>query len=236
MSLNLLEIVREARGRLGQSLPTSVAGNSDPGVIQMKGMLNEFLEDLVVRKFWQSNVIEGHFDALAQESQGELETLFPGFEGILPDTVYNRTSRLQIGGGLAPRDWAARKAFNFAGPLPTYRLRNNQFLLVPAPVAGHQYYLEYLSSYFVKGVGSTLRKYWLLDTDVCTMGESLPIAYLKWAWKCAKGLEYAEDFRKYEAMLETRSLRDTSPQVIRMDGVESAAGPGIIVTPGSWPV
>ena len=101
MSLNLLEIVREARGRLGQSLPTSVAGNSDPGVIQMKGMLNEFLEDLVVRKFWQSNVIEGHFTALAQESQGELETLFPGFEGILPDTVYNRTSRLQIGGGLA---------------------------------------------------------------------------------------------------------------------------------------
>lgn len=236
MSMNLLEIVREARGRLGQPIPASVAGNADPSIIQSLGLLNEFLEDLVLRKYWQSNTREATFASVAAASQGELDTLFPyGFEGIIPNTLYNRSTKLQVTGGLSPDNWQARQAMNMAGPIPSFRLRNNQLLFSPTPTAGETYACEYFSSYFVYNAADAVyRKYWLKDTDVCVLGESLPIAYLKWAWQKAKGLDYAEDFRKYETMVETKGIRDVSSAPIDMSDGSGNFSPGIFVTPGSW--
>jgi hypothetical protein len=124
--------------------------------------------------------------------------------------------------------------------LPAFRIRNNNLLFSPIPTAGHIYAVEYFSSFFVYNTESTTtayRKYWLQDTDMCLLDDSLPIAYLKWAWKKEKGLDYAEDFRKYEAMLETKSLREKRSQPISMDSPGSNSfGPGMLVTPGSWNV
>lgn len=240
MPMNLLQIVQEARGRLAQPIPASVAGNADAGIVQTLGLLNEFCDDLVTRKYWQSNTIEATFVAVATESQGPVDTLFPyGYEGLLPDTFFNRTNQLPVQGGLSSSEWASRKARNFSGPLPAFRIRNNNLLFSPAPVAGHVYAVEYFSSYFVYNTDSTTvyRRYWLRDTDMCLLDEALPIAYLKWAWKKEKGLDYAEDFRKYEAMLETKSLREKRSQPLDMTGnTGSGFGPGVLVTPGSWPL
>lgn len=238
MPMNLLQIVQEARGRLGQPVPASVAGNMDAGIVQTLGLLNEFCDDLVLRKYWQSNTIEATFTAVATESQGAMATLFPyGYEGLLPDTFFNRTNQLQVQGGLSSAEWASRKARNFAGPLPAFRIRNNNLLFSPVPTAGHVYAVEYYSSYFVYNTDTTTvyRKYWLQDTDMCLLDDALPIAYLKWAWKKEKGLDYAEDFRKYEAMLEAKSLREKRMQPLSMDNSGTKSfGPGVLVTPGSW--
>lgn len=237
MPMNLLQIVQEARGRLGQPVPTSVSGNTDAGIIQTLGLLNEFLEDLVTRKYWQSNTREATFLALAQEDQGSLDTLFPfGFEGLLADTFFNRTNQLQVQGGLSSSEWASRKARNFSGPLPAFRIRGNRLLFSPAPVAGHTYAVEYFSSFFIASADATpvYRKYWLQDADTCTVDDSLPIAYIKWAWKKEKGLDYAEDFRKYESMLEAKAMRDARPRNLQMDDTVSSMGPGVLISPGSW--
>lgn len=241
MALSLLEIVQNTRGRLGQPIPTSVAGNADPSIIQSLGLLNEFLEDLLVRKYWQSNIREATFLSVATASQGNLAALFPyGYEGLLPDTLFNRTTRLNVLGGLTPDNWQARQAMNMAGPIPSFRIRGNQLLFSPVPTAGDTYGCEYYSSYFVYSSGGTdvgtYRKYWLRDTDTCTVDDALPMAYLKWAWKKEKGLDYAEDFRKYENMVESKGLRDTrSPSLSMVDGPDSFS-PGVFVSPGSWPL
>ena len=236
MTMTLLEIVQNTRGRLGQPIPTQVAGSTDAGIIQSMGLLNEFLEDLVTRKYWQSNVREAVFAAVATESQGTLSTLFPyGYQGLIPDTFFNRTNQLQVQGALTSSEWASRKARNFSGPLPAFRIRGNEMLFSPAPTAGHNYAVEYFSSYFVYNpVDLLYRPYWLKDTDTCVLDSALPMAYLKWAWKKEKGLDYAEDFRKYEAMLEVKSLRDGRAKPISMDVTDSMMGPGVLVTPGSW--
>ena len=238
MPLNLLEIVQNARGRLGQPIPTSVAGNSDPGIIQSLGLLNEFLEDLLIRKYWQGTTREATFLSVAVANQGELSTLFPfGYEGIIPDTFYNRTRQLEVIGGLPAESWQARQAFNISGPIPSFRIRNNQLLFSPVPVAGETYACEYYSSYFVYGSSDlTYRKYLLRDTDICIVDDALPIAYLKWAWGKAKGLDYAEDFRKYENMVESRGLRDSRPPVLSMSDANECFSPGVFVSPGSWPL
>ena len=241
MPMTLLEIVQQTRGRLGQPVPASVAGNTDAGIVQTLGLLNEFLEDLVVRKYWQSNTREALITAVAAESQGPLATLFPyGYEGLIPDTFYNRTNQLPVDGGLSSADWAYRKARSMSGPLPAFRIRGNELLFNPTPTAGHVYAVEYFSSYFIYNPadpGPVYRKYWLKDTDTCTLDDALPMAYLKWAWKKEKGLDYAEDFRKYESMLEAKGMRDARPKSVDMSAAPYPAnGPGFVVSPGSWPL
>lgn len=238
MALSLLEIVRSVRGRQGQPLPGSVASNTDPSIIQCLGLLNEFLEDLQIRRYWQANVREATFVSVAAASQGTLDTLFPdGFEGILPDTFFNRTTQLQIGGGLPSAEWQARQATGMTGPIQSFRIRGNQLLLSPIPVAGETYACEYMSSYFVyNATDVAYRQYWLKDTDVCVLGDALPMAYLRWAWKKEKGLEYAEDFRKYESLIATKSLRDGRPPNLSLNGGATSFRPGVLVSPGSWPL
>ena len=236
MPMNLLQIIQEARGRLGQSVPLNVQGNTDAGIVQCVGLLNEFVDDLALRKLWQANTREALWTATATESQGALDTLFPyGFEGLLADTFFDRTAILPVRGGLTAAEWANRKARAFSGPLPAFRIRGNELLLNPVPTAGHQLAVEYFSSYFVySSVDTTYRRYWVKDTDTCTVSDTLPIAYLKWAWKRDKGLDYAEDFRKYESMLEVKSLRDARPPALSMEGEAMSMSPGVVVSPGSW--
>lgn len=241
MPMNMLQIVQEVRGRLGQPIPASVAGNLDAGIIQMQGMLNEFVEDLETRQYWQANEIEATWITTATESQGPTATLFPyGFCGIVPDTFFNRTTRLSVVGGIGSAEWSARKASSFSGPLPTFRIRNNELLLIPAPAAAQTYAVEYYSNFFVKNDADpriVYRQYWLKDTDYCTVSDTLAIAYLKWAWKSAKGLDYAEDFRKYERLVSTKAVREKTALPLSMSGcAETAMGPGVLVSPGSWPV
>ena len=240
MPMNMLQIVQAVRGRLGQPIPLSVAGNLDPGIIQMLGLLNEFVEDLETRSYWQANQLETTWVTTATENQGAVATLFPyGFCGIVPDTFFNRTSRLSIVGGIGAAEWAARKAMNFSGPLPNFRIRGNNLLLIPPPPAGQTYSLEYYSNFFVMNTvsGTVYRHYWLLDTDVCTVDDTLAIAYLKWAWRSTKGLDYAEDFRKYERLLATKAVREKTALALSMSGqTEASFGPGVLVSPGSWPL
>lgn len=238
MPMTLLEMVQQTRGRLGQPIPISVAGNSDPGIIQTLGLMNEFLDDLVARKFWQSNTQQATFTSVADENQGSTDTLFPlGFEGIIPDTFYNRTTILPVRGGLSAAEWAIRKASNVSGPLPAFRIRGNSLLFNPIPTAGQTFAVEYFSSFFVYNPADLVyRKYWVKDNDICTLDDSLAMAYLKWAWKKEKGLDYAEDFRKYETMVNSKGLRDKTSMPISMSEQVSNIGPGVVVSPGSWPL
>lgn len=242
MPLNLLQIVRNVRGRLGQPLPASVAGNSDPGIIQCVGLLNEFLEDLVMRKQWQANCISTSFTITqAVENQGSVNTRFPfGYEGIVPDTFFNATKILAVRGSLSSAEWAARKAMNMTGPLPAFRIQNNNLLMNPAPTVGDVYQVEYYSDFFVVNNTNPLapvyKRYWELDTDECTVDDALPMAYLKWAWKAAKGQDYAEDFRKYEMMVSAKGQRDDQKMPISMSSADAGVQPGVFVSPGSWPL
>lgn len=236
-AMTLLQIVAAFTAERGLAVPATAATNTDRQVIQIVGLLNAFNRDLLTRKAFQQNTVEATFTTLAAEDQGSIDTIAPsGFEGVMLDTVYNRTMRLPMSGGVTPSEWQTRKALNFTGPLYQFRIRNNRLLMIPTPTAGQTIAFEYLSSWFVKDTGGTLKKFWTADTDYSVLGDELPQAYLAWAWPKAKGFEYAEDFTLYERLIETKLARSNAPQAASLSGGVQNLRPGIVVSPGSWPL
>lgn len=233
MPLTLLQIVQAFTKRTGLPVPTSVQSSADPQVMQMMGLLDEFLEDLQTRRVFQQNTLECVFTSTAGENQGNIQTLCPwGFQGMILESMFDRTQRLPLWGGLGSSEWQARKAFQITGPLYEFRIWENQLMFSPALPADHEIAFEYMSSYFVvnnSGTGNAYRQYWQLDTDTFLLDDSLPISWLRWKWKAEKGLEYAEEFRKYEALVSTKGAKTGRPTVVNMAHSTRELQAGIIV-------
>lgn len=236
--MDLLGLIQEFCKRRALPVPTSAISNQDQGVMQMVAILNEFLEDLQVRKAWQRNTFETVFTSTAAEDQGDIMTLCPyGFEEILWETFFDRTQRLPLFGGVNPAEWQARKAFNITGPLYNFRLRQNRLLFTPALPADHSIAFEYYGSFFVKnntGSGATYRQYWAADTDTCTLGDTLPLQWLAWKWSAKKGFDYAEDFMTYEKSVAVKLARDNRPKAVNLSSSTRELRPGIFVPEGNW--
>jgi hypothetical protein len=234
--MTMLSIVQAHCGRSKLPVPASAQSSQDPQILQMVGLLQECFDDLVTRKMFQANVFEATFVSVAAEDQGAINTIAPyGFQQIILESIFDRTQRLPLLGGIGSAEWQARKAFNFTGPLYDFRLRGGRLLFNPSLPAAHTIAFEYQSSYFAVG-GVTLlpQQYLVLDVDTCVLGDAIPTAYLRWAWKKEKGFDYAEDFQSYQRLVATASARDARPQKVDMGGREQSLQPGIFVPYGSW--
>jgi hypothetical protein len=235
MALTVLQIAQKFAGRQGLPQPSFVVGNSDAQVIQILGLLEEFCDDLVTRGLWEQNTRECVFQTQAQEDQGSIYTLADqGYRGMLPDTCFNRTQRLKIPIALSPEEWQLRKTLGFTGSLYQGRIRQDRFLFIPAPTAGQTIAFEYKSEYFVNDVNGVGKKWPTADSDTFIMNDSLPVAYLRWAWKSAKGLDYGEEFAKYELLVNQEKSSTRVSQKVSLDAEVGDAKPGLIVPPGSW--
>lgn len=235
MAMTLLQIAQTFAMRQGLPQPSFVVGNSDAQVAQILGLLQEFCDDLVGRKFWEITTKEATFTSLAQEDQGDIDTIAPyGYRGMVPRTFFDRTQRLEIPVAISAQEWQMRKTLGIAGPLYQARVRGNHLLFIPPPAAGHSMAFEYQSEWFVTDVNGAGKKWPTADTDTFVVNDSLPVAYLRWAWKSAKGLDYSEEFRAYETMVAQEKIADRVPQTVRLDTNYQDAQPGIVVPPGSW--
>lgn len=234
--MNLKELVQEFCRRTGLGVPSFVVSNSDARVSQFLGLLNECVDDLVTRRIWQRATREATWASLATESQGTIASLADGgFEGIVPDTFFDRSQNLPVRFFESPEAWQASKALAGIGPYYRARLRQNQLLIQPVPAAGHTMAFEYYSSWLILSEdGTTYRPYWAFDTDTLIFPDRIPLAWLRWRWKAEKGLDYAEEKEAYEAALAMQGLRDGNAPAIQMDNCPRGRFPGIVVPEGNW--
>lgn len=232
----LLEIVQEFCGRTGLSISSSVVNSGDTQLVQIRYLLNEVCEELTGES-WQVATQEAVFTTVAGEAQGSIATLAPnGFQSIIEGTFFDRTLRRPMFGGLTASEWQERKALVNPGPFYQFRLVRDQLYFMPAPPAGHICAFEYHSSYVIKGDNGIAKAAFTSDTDVFLLSKKLILAGLRWKWKNEKGLDYAEDFRRYETIRTEELGRDKVPRTLRMDGSDNGFRPGIWVPSGNWPV
>jgi hypothetical protein len=235
--MTMLSVIQTFCERAGLPSPSFVAGATNTQITQLQALLNECLEDICDRWSWEGLVKEATFTTVAAEDQGAIRTLAPsGFLSVLNETIYNRTLRLPVYGPLAAEKWQALKALPNSGPFYKYRIRGGRLLFNPTAVAGHLCAFEYKSSYAVLSSTSVEKSYATADDDTFVFEERLLQAALRWKWRSEKGLDYAEEFRRYEEMGANMAGRDGTKPVLSQAVGATEFQPGIFVPAGNWTV
>lgn len=234
--MSLLTVVQSFCQRTGLPVPAFAVGSTDSQVLQIIALANEVVEDLCDRWTWTALEREAIFTTVLGEDQGAITTIAPdGFLRISQETIFNRTLRLPLFGPMTQSQWQALKALPTTGPFYKYRIRAGRLLFMPAGVAGQTCAFEYASSYAILAIdGTTYRSSFAADTDTFLLDEKLLTAGLRWKWKAEKGLDYAEEFRRYEELANNASGRDGTKPRIDMSGGGNDFRPGIWVPSGNW--
>ena len=90
-------------------------------------------------------------------------------------------------------------------------------LFTPVPPAGETIAFEYASKNWCQSAGGAGQSQWIADTDTGVIDEQLMTAGIIWRWKQSKGLEFAEDFNKYEMRVANAMVRDTPAMSLNMN-------------------
>jgi hypothetical protein len=236
--MTLLGIVKSFCGLKGLPIPTTVMTNTDPSVVQIREILQRFPDDMMIRTTQRAGLAQANFTTNdAQEDQGSIHTIAPlGYLGIAPDTFFDSTTQLLVTGGMTSTEWGWQHARINAGPLFRYDVRGSRLYLSPKPPAGHPCFFEYYSSFYIQSSAGARQALFQADTDTTIFHDALPKAFLRWAYKAERGLDYAEDFATYEKLILSLVNKQGLGRVLTMDGhgAERAPGPGIVIPPGSW--
>jgi len=233
--MNLLQIIQKACQRSGIVQPTNVIGSNITQIQQMLGLLEEEINELTSRHAWNALINEVTWTTIANENQGDIKTICPGYRFIRNSTLWDNTTSLPIIGPLTGIVWQQRKATQDEGPHWTWRLRNDDLLIIPTPTAGLTWKFEYVSSFgIVSADGLTRKEFFTSDTDLMVLPSSLHLSGLRWRWRADKGIDYAELYNQYELLVKDAMARDGGASVLYSDEENIDAGPGIFIPVMSW--
>ncbi len=234
--MSLLSMTQQVCRRIGITAPVSVSSSSDPQIIQLMALANEEGQDLSTRYPWQNIRQESTFLTVATEDQGSINTLAgTDFRYILNDIMWNRSLLRPVFGPVQPYEWQNLKARNITGPWAQYIMRGNHVRFIPVPVAGNTIAFEWISKNWVSvTASSTTSSTWTADADTGLLDEEIMTQGMLWRWKAAKGLEYAEDYNKYERLVADQMARDGGKSLLSMEGSNGDIPVGILVPIGSW--
>ena len=235
MATSILALIQDFCRRNALPVPSAIIGLPDDQAVQFIGIANKAIQDMVNRFAWQVLTAESVFVSVAGEDQGTMTTLAPNWVRINNETIYDRTLRLPLFGPLSGKQWQALKALPNSGPYYKYRIRGDKLLFNPPGVAGHECAFEYQTNLAVLDADfGTTKPYYTKDTDTVVLDETCFQAAFEWNWKAAKGLDYAEDFRRYEEFVTDSAASDGTKRRVSLDCYSDSIQPGIFVPAGNW--
>lgn len=234
--MSLLSIAQSLMLKVLSSKPPVAALSADPKVLQAVEYINEAGQELAARATWQALTTESTFNTVATQSQGVITALAgPDFAFIVNNTVWDRTRRRPVFGPKSDAQWQQLMAQFNQGPYLQYRIRGNQFLILPVPPAGDAIYFEWVTKYWATDltgmVGATS---FTQDTDISKLDERVLTLDALWRFKRANKLSYDEDYQKAEDAIEDLIGRDGSKPTLNLGGGQTDVLPAILVPAGSW--
>ncbi len=238
MGRSCLLMVQTFCGRRGLVQPNTAVSSSDTQVIQILGLLNQGGAAIARRHEWQSLTDEATFTTVAAADQGALTTIIGAnnsFRRVIDETIWNRTTQRIVAGPLYAAERQGRLAIVTAGPFSEYSIRGGHLLFDPIPTAGESCYFEYVSNnWCTDSTAVTRRSFFTQDEDLSLFDDELHLADLQWRWNKSKGLEYAEDFNEFEAMLIDRMTEDKTARRKNLDQLQAGLRTGIFVPSGNF--
>lgn len=237
MSLTCLQLIQTVCRRIGILSPNAAVTSTDQQIIQLVTLSEEEGQAQASRYAWESLQTEALFTTVAAETQGTISTIAPGMDYIVNNTIWNRTLRRPVYGPRSEQDWQQIKATQINGPFNSFRIVTDLIRFYPIPVAGQQCAFEYINKNWINVTGgSTTSPIWTNDLDTAKLDDQLMILGTIWRWKQAKGLDYAEDFTKYENRINDAMGRDAGKAKLHMSGFTYEIQPVVLAPRGSWGV
>lgn len=229
-----LSIIQSVCKRIGILSPNVAFGATDQQIIQLVELCNEEGQELAKRVQWQALQAEATFTTVNTELQGNMSTIAAGFKYLVNNTIWNRSLRRPVYGARTEQEWQQQKAIQLNGPFNSFRIFQDKLYFYPAPPAGQTVAFEYLSNNWVSTPTGMTSASWTNDADIPFLTDQLIILGTIWRWKCAKGLDYAEDFAKYERAVTDEIGRDGSKPILNTTGASYDIQPAILVPRGNW--
>lgn len=205
--MTLILAAQAIASEVGIPAPSSIVNNTDLSAIQLLALINRVGSEIAQRYDWAVLTKETSFTTLAAETQTSLPA---DYDHIVNDTMFNRSTNERIYGPYSARQWQRSNASVTGGTAYTFRIRGKSILFEPNPPAGDTIYYEYVSKYWVDTGGDGLgdAASFTSDSYTCVFDEDLLIKGGVCRLKQAKGLPYAEDFRRFEHHMELQFGRD----------------------------
>lgn len=234
--MSFLTLIQNACRPLGLAVPVAVMSSTDALIVRLVGIANEEGQDLIRRYDWQAVTKEATFTTVAAESQGTIADITgeTDFNYMITETFWNRDLRRPVFGPVSDQQWEQLKAQQINGPWNQYIIRENEILFFPVPAAGQTCAFKWVRKSFCRSASGTYQTSWAADSDVGVLDEDIMVRGIVWRWKQALGMEYAEDFNKYEAMVNDAMGRDGSKARLNLHGTSLDVYPGVIVPSGNW--
>jgi hypothetical protein len=208
--MSLLQIVKDACDELSLPRPTVVIAATDPQVRQLLRLANVEGRSLAKRHNWQVLTSEHTFTTTATEVQLTASALASDFAWIIPETIWNRSTRRMVYGPLSTQEWQQIKGTAISSVDPAFRIRNNTILMTPAPTTGHTIAYEYVSKNWCQSSGGTAQAAWAADTDTGRLDEYLMTLGVVWRFRKAKKLNFSDELATYEREVTDAIIRDGS--------------------------
>lgn len=200
-----LACIQAAMAELGMPRPVSLENTFDETSVQLLALYNGIGENLCLFPFFEELTTTWTITTTTAEAYD-----LPADWGTpVSGTNWDRSGRWPLLGPKTPSEWQyLQSGFGVSAPQYRFRFFGGQFNIFPAPTAGLELTQEYISKYWVVGLGVTpgvadvgkIRV--TLDTDYCVLDERMMIEAIQLAFLEKKGLDSSLQNRRWEAMME----------------------------------
>lgn len=249
MGMSLLNLVSEFCKRQSLPIPPSVTNAQDADTQQIWGLLNEGAMDLADRYEWQQLVLTstaGFVSAgsgpnqwiaavLDDSTTAGSPSIAVGWKAMLPRTFWETTTRLEVYGPLTEQEWMVTTTMQVQPTRYSFKIDGQNLWIYPYSSTA-TFTFMYFSRFSVL-TGTTYTEAYTLDTSQSLLPDRIVLQDVKWRWKAAKGLPYAEDARICEQMIVSSVGRQILPWLsLDEPHPSNIVGPGLLVAAGSWPL
>ena len=213
----LLALVQDITRQIGIPDPSTVIGNTDPGVEQILRLLHQAGNELRRDHSWSALTVQRTFTGVANQIQtGEPPAAFDRFTPAT--SLWNVGDRRECIGVMDKAQWLRLTVDTVGTAVEYWTMMGGVINILPIPSVSDSFRYMYVSKYWVRPTGQTTsandKAAFTVDTDFPVLPDELLIASVIWRWKASKGLDYAEDMITYERQKEKAIGADRGPHVV----------------------
>ncbi len=209
----LLEIASTVSRRIPLSTTIStVVGNSEPLIAQLREILQEEGEELNSKHEWARLIKTWSFSVTADP---HTETHPDDYDRYMTEADFWRSGSdvTPLSGPVKSDDW--HYIVDITGTYPGYWRPYTTGVQITGVPTTETVDIEYISNAWIMDEnGSTEKSEWGADSDTVLLPERLFVLGARWRWKQSKGLEYGEDMETYERELERRISVDRASRPV----------------------